>query len=128
MNRLLQPGSNFLANFGHFRYRVLNSDFRDIWGRKVKNKFFYLVPVIAAAIMLSSAVVNAGGFAPAYGPPLDASLMAFKEQGVWYFLCEAPTYPYRITPHYLTYGPPPPCGPVPPCGPPSGPRPPAKVR
>lgn len=46
-------------------------------------------------------------------PPLDVSLMGFKDQGVWYFLCEAPAYPVRIGPHYLTYGPPPPCCPPP---------------
>ena len=58
-------------------------------------------------------------------PPLDVSLMAFKDQGVWYFLCDAPAYPVRIGPHYLMYGPPPPY-----CPPPGGPPPayPCKVR
>lgn len=106
---------------------VCSNESNGIRGRKVTRKFFCVLPVIAVAMMLSPMALNAGGFAPAYGPPLDTSLMAFKEQGAWYFLCEAPTYPYRIPPHYLTYGPPPPCGPVPPCGPPLGPRP-AKVR
>jgi hypothetical protein len=50
-------------------------------------------------------------------PPADLSLMAFKEQGIWYFLCSAPEFPYRIPLHYLTYGPPPPQCVPPPCGP-----------
>ena len=65
---------------------------------------------------------NAGGPVGVYGPPLDQSLMGFKEQGVWYFPCVAPAYPYRIAPQYATFGPPPPpCGPVP-CAPPMPPR------
>lgn len=61
-------------------------------------------------------VSSAGGPGPPhYGPPLDGSLMAHKEQGVWYFLCTAPHYPYRIPPHYLVYGPPPPACAPPPC-------------
>jgi hypothetical protein len=48
-------------------------------------------------------------------PLLDQTLMGFKEQGVWYFLCIAPEHPSRISPNYQTYGPPaPPCLP-PPC-------------
>ncbi|MGC8908872.1 MAG: hypothetical protein ACP5M0_15735 [Desulfomonilaceae bacterium] len=69
----------------------------------------------AAAAIAFAASVYAGG--PCNGKPaapLDASLMAFKEQGVWYDLCEAPAYLVRIPPHYATYGPPPiPCCPVP---------------
>lgn len=41
-------------------------------------------------------------------PPLDYTLMGFKEQGAWYFPCVAPEFPKRIPPHYQTYGPPPP--------------------
>jgi hypothetical protein len=93
----------------------------------VTKKVLYLLAIVASASLFSPMLVKAGGSVAAYGPPLDASLMAFKEQGVWYFLCEAPTYPYRIPPHYLTYGPPPPCCPVP-LGPPVAPAPPAKVR
>lgn len=48
-------------------------------------------------------------------PPLDPTLMGFKDQGVWYFLCAAPIHIERIPPHYLTYGPPP----VPYCPPPA---------
>lgn len=59
---------------------------------------------------LSLAVAGGPGHgAPAkapYGPPLDPTLMAMKEAGVWYFLCEAPIYPERIPPHYMTFGPP----------------------
>ncbi len=47
--------------------------------------------------------------------PLDQTLMGFKEQGVWYFLCIAPEYPIRIGPQYATYGPPPPPCPPPLC-------------
>ena len=62
-----------------------------------------------------------------YGPPLDETLMAFVDQGVWYYLCTAPVYPCRIAPRYLTYGPPPPpCCPVPYAPPP--PPVPCKVR
>lgn len=61
-------------------------------------------------------------------PPLDPTLMAWKEQGAWYFLCEAPIYQHRIPPHYLTFGPPPPCCPPPMCPPGTPYSPPAKVR
>lgn len=55
-------------------------------------------------------------------PPLDVSLMAFKEAGIWYFLCTAPMYCQRIPPHYQTYAPPPPpCYPPPCLGPPPAP-------
>lgn len=71
-----------------------------------------VAPVLVCVILLSAAFCLAGGPRPTYMPaPLDESLMAFKEQGVWYFLCEAPMFPYRIPVHYQTYGPPPPCGP-----------------
>ncbi|MGO9119080.1 MAG: hypothetical protein ACLQPD_15910 [Desulfomonilaceae bacterium] len=46
---------------------------------------------------------------------LDRTLMGFKEQGVWYFLCIAPEHPSRISPNYQTYGPPAPPCPPPPC-------------
>ncbi|MGO8821656.1 MAG: hypothetical protein ACLQO6_10570 [Desulfomonilaceae bacterium] len=55
------------------------------------------------------------------GPPLDYTLMGFKDEGVWYFPCCAPEFTHRIPPHYQTYGPPPPpyCGvPGAPCAPP----------
>jgi hypothetical protein len=70
--------------------------------------FVSLVPAIAVA----GAPVGAPG--PGGLPPLDQSLMAFKEQGVWYFPCVAPAYLCRIPPHYATYGPPPPVCPPPP--------------
>jgi hypothetical protein len=56
-----------------------------------------------------------GGVRGASGPQLDATLMGMKEHGAWYFLCEAPMFPYRIPPHYQTYGPPPPPYCPPPC-------------
>jgi hypothetical protein len=73
------------------------------------------VPALLLLLLVSSlSLAFAGGPgqvgpAPAqYGPPLDPTLMAMKEAGVWYFLCEAPIYPQKIPPHYLTFGPPPP--------------------
>lgn len=45
----------------------------------------------------------------AHAPVPDLELMAFKDQGVWYFLCSAPAFPVRVDFHALTYGPPPPC-------------------
>lgn len=58
---------------------------------------------------------TAGGTTGRGSAPLDETLMSFKEQGVWYFLCTAPVFNCRIPPHYLTYGPPPPeyCPPPP---------------
>lgn len=59
----------------------------------------------------------AGGTPLHYAAPVDPVLTGFKEQGVWYFLCTAPVYQYRVPPHYTSYAPlPQPC-PVP-VGPP----------
>ncbi len=70
------------------------------------------------AMLTASLPAFAGGAArPPQTPPLDYTQMAFKDQGIWYFLCVAPEFCERIAPHYLTYGPPrPPCAP-PPCVP-----------
>ncbi|MEW6350573.1 MAG: hypothetical protein AB1646_16030 [Thermodesulfobacteriota bacterium] len=46
-------------------------------------------------------------------PSLDVTLMAFKEQGAWYFLCEAPQFQCRTPHHYSSFGPPPPHCPPP---------------
>ena len=78
------------------------------------------VPVAMLAVigLLLPGLSGAAGPPPPPGfgpPPVDWSMMAFKEQGVWYFLCEAPVYLYRIPPHFLTFAPPPPCWPTPPC-------------
>jgi hypothetical protein len=77
--------------------------------------------VMLACIITMCSVLNGpvwGGFVPRVpAAPLDQSLMAFKEQGVWYYLCSAPVYPCRIPPHYLTFGPPPPHYCPPPCAP-----------
>ncbi len=58
-------------------------------------------------------------------PKLDSTLMATKEYGVWYFLCEAPEFQCRTANYYLTFAPPPPycpppviCPPPVPCQPP----------
>ncbi|MBI5570253.1 MAG: hypothetical protein HY914_09940 [Desulfomonile tiedjei] len=78
-------------------------------------KVLALVLLVAAVVLTEfPAAVQAGPAGRAMGPPLDYTLMGFKNQGVWYFLCEAPVVVYRVPPHYLTYAPPPPCyGPVP---------------
>jgi hypothetical protein len=74
------------------------------------------VVLVTIAVLLPMAAVSYGGGAPrASGPQLDPTLMGMKEHGAWYFLCEAPIFPYRIPPHYLTYGPPPPPCCPPPC-------------
>lgn len=72
---------------------------------------FFLALTLATALYPISAV--AGPPAHQRTPPLDHTLMAFKEQGAWYFLCTAPLYCQRILPHIQTYAPPPPlCFPV----------------
>ena len=72
---------------------------------------YVLAVALAATIMPIDAY--SGGTGRFRTPPLDQHLMGFKEQGVWYFPCIAPTHLHRIPPHYATYGPPPP-----PCCPP----------
>ncbi|MFH0824678.1 MAG: hypothetical protein V2B18_18135 [Pseudomonadota bacterium] len=89
----------------------------------MKKALIIQLAAITLLIVFHSLAV-AGGPPRTFGPPpLDETLMGFKEQGVWYFPCVAPEYKYRIAPHYKTYGPPPPpCGPAPqPCYPPMGP-------
>jgi hypothetical protein len=61
---------------------------------------------------------------PGFTPPLDPTLMGFKEHGTWYFLCYSPISGQRIPPHYMTFAPPP----KPYCPPPNVPMvPPQKV-
>lgn len=70
--------------------------------------------VFLAVVSVFPGVSWSGGPGTMRPAPLDPVLMGFKEQGVWYFLCTAPEYCYRIPPHFQTYGPPPPpCCPVP---------------
>ncbi|MGC8660066.1 MAG: hypothetical protein ACP5U1_13435 [Desulfomonilaceae bacterium] len=74
-----------------------------------------MLSILAVMFALMSPLCFAGGpggqGGAMQGPPLDYTLMGFKEQGAWYFLCTAPEYCKRIPPHYQTYGPPPPyCG------------------
>jgi hypothetical protein len=87
-----------------------------------------LISIVAVIVVLGGlsmvAVCLAGGpgghGGAMQGPPLDYTLMGFKDQGVWYFPCSAPEFPKRIPPHYQSYGPPPPpyCGvPCAPVGP-----------
>jgi hypothetical protein len=76
------------------------------------------VVLIAIVVVLQlCAASHSGGTRGASTPPLDTTLMGMKEHGAWYFLCVAPTFPCRIPPHYLTYGPPPPEYCPPPCAP-----------
>lgn len=85
-----------------------------------KNLLLALVAVIALTFIPVDCF--AGGGPRPMSPPLDPTLMGFKEQGVWYFPCVAPVYRWRIPPHYLTYAPPPPpCMPPVPCAPPPKP-------
>jgi len=87
---------------------------------KIKTILFLFAVVLGLALFAGAGYGEMSGQGKGKKPPLDPTLTAFKEQGVWYFLCEAPTYCQRIPPHYLIYGPPPPCGPTPPpqqCGP-----------
>lgn len=67
------------------------------------------------ALLELCTVSHGGGTGGASSPPLDPTLMGMKEHGAWYFLCVAPTFPCRIPPHYMTYGPPPPQYCPPPC-------------
>ena len=73
---------------------------------------------MVAAVMMSTlalGIAQAGQAQRRNGPPLDYELMAFKNQGIWYFLCEAPLVQVGCPPPVLTAFPPcPPCGPVPP--------------
>lgn len=83
----------------------------------MNSKVFRFVLALVLALILAPLSSYSGGPRQTL-PPLDHSLTAFKEIGVWYFLCVAPTYHHRIPPHFETYGPPPPpCYPMP-CAPP----------
>ncbi|MCL5123271.1 MAG: hypothetical protein M1511_02000 [Deltaproteobacteria bacterium] len=78
-------------------------------------KSILIVMIVLMGLTMSPMCFAGGPGGPGgamQGPPLDYTLMGFKEQGAWYFLCTAPEYPKRIPPHYQTYGPPPPpyCG------------------
>lgn len=83
----------------------------------MRSKRTVFIGVIVISFCFLQTPANAGGTPHLAGPALDYTLMGFKEQGVWYFLCCAPTYGCRIPPHYLTIGPPPPPYCPPPCVP-----------
>ena len=87
------------------------------------NSRFVAITVAFGLTLVLLASVSFGG-SPVQKPmvPLDITLMAFKEQGVWYDLCEAPAFLVRIPPYYATFGPPPSYCPPPLCGPPMPPR------
>src|SRR5271157_6588737 len=80
----------------------------DVRGAEVGSRiilcFLWFMIVLGLVVVVPG--VNAGGYGQM--PPLDESLIGMKEQGVWYFLCDAPIFFYRIPPHYATFGPPPP--------------------
>jgi len=83
-------------------------------------RFRFMIIFVVSFTSIASALAGPAAVPHAVKPaaPLDASLMAFKEHGVWYDLCEAPAFLVRIPPHYATYGPPPvPCCPIPMTGP-----------
>ncbi len=86
------------------------------------SKILVCLLIALSAICCSPLICQGGGSGKGGLPPLDYSLMGFKDQGVWYFLCTAPAYPVRIGPHFQTYGPPPPPCPVPPCAFPPPPK------
>ncbi len=80
----------------------------------MKRTIVLIILVFAITPLLFPVNAQSGGMGPRRTPPLDQSLMQFKEAGIWYFLCISPTYLQRIPPHYQTYGPPPPpCCPMP---------------
>jgi len=79
-------------------------------------KRLFLIVMVAAVVvsMLALGPAQAGQAQRRNGPPLDYELMAFKNAGVWYFLCEAPLVDVGCPPPVLTKFPPrPPCGPMP---------------
>jgi len=90
----------------------------DVVVKEVQVKITSLCCVVLAMMcVMGLATMTVAGDRPNFRdgyPPLDPTLMGFKEIGTWYFLCTAPTYMDRIPPHYLTFGPPP----VPYCPPP----------
>jgi hypothetical protein len=70
------------------------------------------VLAVLMGVSFVAGAADAGGRKNPGAPPLDGAVMAFKEQGVWYFPCVAPEFHWRIPPHYLTCAPPPPCWPA----------------
>jgi len=86
-----------------------------VLGSDILTKKVILLAVVALLMLTQLPGTSTAGGSMRYArPEIDHVLTGFLEQGVWYFLCTAPTYPYRIAPRYMTYGPPPPdCCPVP---------------
>jgi hypothetical protein len=105
----------FIAKKLFFCYSVLKFLIQ-LFGVFIMKKFL-LGLWILALLTVSLAAFAGGTTGSPKLPPLDDTQMAFKEQGVWYFLCTAPVFCDRIPPHYLTYGPPPAQCPPPPCFP-----------
>lgn len=70
----------------------------------------YIIVILLIVVIAASGVLCHAGGPYRHGfskPALDRSLMGFKEQGVWYYLCSAPMQPHRIGPYYLQVMPPP---------------------
>ncbi len=79
----------------------------------MKTQLMKVFAFITLSICLPCGHVCAQGLGLQHGPSLDMTLMAFKEQGAWYYLCEAPEFQCRTPNHYLSFAPPPPYCPPP---------------
>ncbi len=85
-------------------------------------KLYSIVLMIVTITVSATSALAAPPYCSTQPPALDHTLMAFKGQGAWYFLCSAPVQPCRIPPHRLEIAPPPPpcppvCAPAPTCAP-----------
>ena len=90
------------------------------WSGTLKRICITLMMAAVVVSMLALGSAQAGQKQRRNTPPLDYELMAFKNSGIWYFLCEAPLIPFGCPPSPRTALPPrPPCGPMP-CLPPTG--------
>ncbi len=100
---------------------ILGQEFRQITIGSGKLKGLLVTLFVAAMVMsmLAPGIAQAGPADRRNEPQLDHQLMAFKDTGMWYFLCEAPLVQDHVPPSYLTaWPPPPPCGPMPLMAPP----------
>ncbi len=105
----------------NFNSAILGRKFRQTTTGSGKLKRLIVIVFVAAVVisMLAPCIAQAGPASRRNGPPLDYQLMAFKNSGVWYFLCDAPLVQDTVPPSYLTaWPPPPPCGPRPLMAPP----------
>lgn len=107
-------GENPLDDSPRCKYS-LGERWNSFSGSAILTKKVILLAVTALLLLTQlPAPSDAGGRMGYAGPEIDPVLTGFLEHGVWYFPCYAPTYPCRIAPRYMTYGPPPvDCCPVP---------------